>query len=260
MKKINIIVTALFIFQTVSAQDLSLFEKKMYISGTDTLRYRILYPEKYKKKKAYPLIVFLHGSGERGRDNEAQLIHGGKMFLTEENRKNFPAIVVFPQCPKDSAWVKIKRDNDKRIFLSNASPSTSTKLVKELMDGMVANKIVNKRRIYLGGLSLGGFGTYDMLIRYPGYFAASFPICGACNIPLYMESAGNMPLWIFHGAMDKSVSPESDRELHKNLIARGDKNVTYTEYPTMGHNSWDSAFIEPKLLPWLFSNKNKKAK
>ena len=260
MKNIMILLSVLFIFQTVSAQDLGLFEKKMYISGTDTLRYRILYPENYKKKKAYPLIVFLHGSGERGSDNEAQLIHGGKLFLTEKNRKKFSAIVVFPQCPKDSAWVKIKRDKDKRVFLSNESPSTSTKLVKELMDGMLANKIVNKQKIYLGGLSLGGFGTYDMLIRYPGYFSAAFPICGACNIPLYMERAGNMPLWIFHGAMDKSVSPESDRELYKTLISRGDKNITYTEYPTMGHNSWDSAFIEPKLLPWLFSNKNKKAK
>ena len=262
MKNIMILLTALFLFQNASAQDLDAYEKKMYITGKDTLRYRVLYPENYKKKKAYPLIVFLHGSGERGNDNEAQLTHGGKVFLTEENRNKFQAIVIFPQCPKDSVWVNTKRikDSDKRVFLSDDSPSTSTRLVKELMDELVAKKTVNSQKIYLGGLSLGGYGTYDMLIRYPGYFSAAFPICGACTIPLYMERAGTMPLWIFHGAMDKSVSPESDRELYKNLIARGDKNITYTEYPTMGHNSWDSAFIEPKLLPWLFANKNKKAK
>jgi predicted peptidase len=260
MKKIAPLVLLLLFFQAVSAQKLELYEKKLFMNGKDTLRYRILYPENYKKRKPYPVIVFLHGSGERGRDNEAQLTHGGKLFVREDIRQNFPAIVIFPQCPPDSAWAKTKRiqGSDQRIFLSDEAPSLPSRLVKELMDSLSGRRVVNTKRIYLGGLSLGGFGTYDMLIRYPGYFAAAFPICGACNIPLFLKRARNTPLWIFHGALDKSVPPTSDRELYKALMTRGATNVRYTEYPQAGHNSWDSAFAEPKLLPWLFSDRKRK--
>src|SRR5205809_963998 len=99
MKKLTSFLLLLTCFQSLRAQDLSLYQKKMFIRGHDTLRYRILYPENYRKAKKYPLIVFLHGSGERGRDNEAQLMHGGKLFLKSDIRQNFPAIVIFPQCP-----------------------------------------------------------------------------------------------------------------------------------------------------------------
>jgi predicted peptidase len=259
MKKLFGLALFFSFFHYTQAQKLDAYEKKILIRGRDTLRYRILYPEKYKKRKAYPLIMFLHGSGERGRDNEAQLAHGGDLFLKEMIRGHFPAIVIFPQCPDDSAWSKNRRvaNSDQRIFLSDEAPTVPQLLVKILMDSLLENKLIDNKRIYLGGLSLGGFGTYDMLIRYPGYFTAAFPICGACNIPLFLERAGNVPLWIFHGALDTSVPPTSDRELYKALMTRGRTNVTYTEYPMATHNSWDSAFAEPKLLPWLFSNKKK---
>ena len=260
MKKIPSVFFLLLFFHFASAQKLELYEKKLYVHGSDTLQYRILYPEKYKKRKEYPLIVFLHGSGERGRDNAAQLTHGGALFLKETIRKNFPAIIIFPQCPPDSVWAKTRKGSagGQRIFLSDESPTVPSRLVKELMDSLSAGRIVNSKRIYIGGLSLGGFGTYDMLIRYPGYFSSAFPICGACNIPLFLERAGNTPLWIFHGALDEVVPPTSDRELYKALMTRGATNVMYTEYPKATHNSWDSAFAEPKLLPWLFSDRKRK--
>lgn len=253
----------LFLFlaatQHASAQKLDAYEKKLFIDGRDTLRYRILYPEGYKKRKPYPLIVFLHGSGERGRDNEAQLIHGGNLFVNDMVRKHFKAIVVFPQCPPDSAWARNKRkpNSDERIFLSDEAPPVPQQLVKKLMDSLLENNIADSKRMYLGGLSLGGFGTYDLLMRHPAYFTAAFPICGACNIPMYLERAGNTPLWIFHGALDTAVPPGSDRELYKALMTKGGTNVTYTEYPQAGHNSWDSAFAEPRLLPWLFRKKKR---
>lgn len=252
-------ISAIMLFQHVSAQDLTAFEKKTFIRGKDTLRYRILYPEKYKKRKAYPLVLFLHGSGERGRDNEAQLMHGGKLFVDQNIRKHFPAIVIFPQCPSDSSWARYKRmaNSDERVFLPDEEAPRPQQLVKQLIDSLADNFIVDTRRLYLGGLSLGGFGTYDLLTRYPDYFAAAFPICGAANIPMYLERSKEIPLWIFHGALDNTVPPKSDRELYKALMTRGVKTVTYTEYPQAGHNSWDSAFAEPKLLPWLFSNKKK---
>jgi len=249
-----------FFFKCVSAQKLDVYEKKMLIKGKDTLRYRILYPEKYKKRKAYPLIMFLHGSGERGRDNEAQLMHGGDLFAKEKIRKHFPAIVIFPQCPADSVWARSGRNPNggERIFLTNEAPTVPEQMVKQLIDSLTENGHVDTKRIYLGGLSLGGFGTYDLMTRYPDYFAAAFPICGACNIPAFLERASGIPLWIFHGALDESVPPKSDRELYKALMTRGVQTVTYTEYPKATHNSWDSAFAEPKLLPWLFSNKKKR--
>ncbi|MES2003708.1 MAG: PHB depolymerase family esterase [Bacteroidota bacterium] len=260
MRKILFAVCMFCFFQSLSAQELNLFEKKEFINGKDTLRYRILYPPKYKKRKSYPLIVFLHGSGERGRDNEAQLIHGGNLFVKEIIRKNFPAIVVFPQCPADSTWSRFKRvgNSVEREFLRDEMPPVPQQLVKQLIDSLVINRIADDRRLYLGGLSLGGFGVYDLLTRYPDYFAAAFPICGAANIPLFLEKATRVPLWIFHGAMDNTVSPKEDRELFKAMLTRGIKSVQYTEYPKAGHNSWDSAFAEPKLLPWLFTNKKKR--
>jgi predicted peptidase len=262
MKKLLAIIGIICCCQSLSAQDFSAFKKKVFVRNGDTLPYRILYPQKYKKRKAYPVIVFLHGSGERGKDNELQLLHGGNLFLKKNIRKYFPAIVIFPQCPKDSTWARYHRHLKTRelTFLPDPSPTVPQTLVKELIDSLVDNGKVDTRRIYLGGLSLGGFGTYDMLSRYPDYFAAAFPICGAMDIPRFLERARNVPLWIFHGALDETVSPMYDRELYAALMTRGVTTVTYTEYPKDGHNSWDDAFAEPRLLPWLFSNKKRKEK
>jgi len=244
----------------IVAQDLSLYQKRMLIRGHDTLRYRILYPENYHKSKKYPLIVFLHGSGERGRDNEAQLMHGGALFVKPEIRRNFPAIVIFPQCPPNVAWSNFMYEKGAWTFITDGQQPAPQQLVKQLIDSLADRRVINKKRIYLGGLSLGGIGTYDMLGRYPGYFSAAFPICGACNIPWFLEHANNVPMWIFHGGKDNVVPPDSDRELFKALMTRGATDVMYTEYPQAGHNSWDSAFAEPKLLPWLFSDRKRKKK
>ena len=260
MKKIISFLTLLISIHSSQAQDLSAYKKEFFIQGTDTLRYRILYPESYKKGKRYPLIVFLHGSGERGNDNEAQLFHGGDLFLKDSLRKQFPAIVIFPQCPQDSTWNRFPgriRDTTAafNLALNTLDLTTPERLVKLLIDSFAENKIADKKRIYLGGLSLGGFGTYDLVIHYPGYFAAAFPICGQANVKLYTEKAAKVPVWIFHGTLDNVVDPQPDRNLIKALQSMGAKNAKYTEYPNAGHNSWDSAFAEPGLLPWLFSFK-----
>lgn len=246
----------------VFSQGLDRYEKKEYTIGKDTLRYRILYPENYHSGRPYPVIVFLHGSGERGRDNEHQLLHGGDLFVKPEIMQHFRAIVIFPQCPSDSAWSRFRRPDStsNRIFLSEEAAPVPQILVKSLLDSLQDHRVIDRKRIYLGGLSLGGFGTYDMLIRYPSYFAAAFSICGAGDVPLIVKNAKEVPLWIFHGALDNVVPPTLDRELYKALITSGAKDVSYTEYPTATHNSWDAAFAEPRLLPWLFSIKNKKKK
>jgi predicted peptidase len=249
----------LFVFCS-SAQEVALFEKKVLISGIDTLRYRILYPENYRAGKSYPLIVFLHGSGERGNDNELQLKHGGKLFAREDIRNNHAAIVVFPQCPKDSAWSRFKRGQKMNEWYYDATLTATTPalLVKKLMDSLINTGKADKKRMYIGGLSLGGMGTYDMLVRYPGYFAAAFPICGATDVNAFLSQAGPVPMWIFHGAEDVVVPPTFNRELYKGLMEKGARNVRYTEYPGVNHNSWDNAFAEADLLPWIMSKKKKK--
>jgi predicted peptidase len=259
MKKIIFLLTLLAGIYFIQAQDLSAYQKQFFIRGADTLRYRILYPENYKKEKSYPLIVFLHGAGERGNNNESQLIHGGDLFLKDSLRRQFSAIVIFPQCPADSFWNRFTMRMDTSATfnqsLNISDLTTPERLVKLLMDSLAENKIADKKRIYIGGLSLGGFGTYDLVIHYPDYFAAAFPICGQSNTKLYTQKAAKVPVWIFHGALDNVVNPQPDRNLIIALQSMGAKNAKYTEYPNAMHNSWDNAFAEPGLLPWLFSFK-----
>lgn len=250
---------ALIIYTHCSqAQDFSAYQKHVFIHGADTLRYRILYPENYKPTP-YPLVVFLHGAGERGNDNEHQLDLGASLFLKDSLRKQFPAIVIFPQCPFDSTWNRFTTGQDTtdtyNRSLDTSALTTPERLVKLLMDSLATNNIADKKRIYIGGLSLGGFGTYDLVIHYPGYFAAAFSICGQANLRLFTEKARNVPLWIFHGEVDNVIPVTPNRELYKSLKHHGAKNVKYTEYPGVYHNSWVNAFAEPNLLPWLFSFK-----
>lgn len=261
MKNILYLLVVLMFSSQLKAQDLSAYQSKLFIRGNDTLRYRILYPEKYKKNRAYPLVMFLHGAGERGNDNAAQLTHGAALFLKPENRKYFKSIVIFPQCPTNKSWSKFKRVDGKFAGSdSESEPPIEQQLVKALMDSMLLNRHILERQVYLGGLSMGAFGSYDMLIRYPDYFAAAFPICGVADIPLLVQKAKEVPMWIFHGEKDPVVSPEPNRELYKALMTAGATDITYSEYPGVGHDSWTNAFAEPKLLPWVFSHKKKPKK
>ncbi|WP_227687241.1 carboxylesterase family protein [Spirosoma arboris] len=241
------------------AQDFSAFKKAVFVRGKDTLLYRIMYPVDYNVNKSYPLIVFLHGAGLRGNDNERQLTESGRFFLPDSIRTKYPAIVIFPQCPSDSMWFKHPPSPpfDTTVAVNHQmntlALSTPERLVKLLMDSLAAHKIADKKRIYLGGTSLGGFGTYDLTSHYPDYFAAVFPICGQANVALYPKRAKNVPVWIFHGAMDDVINIWPDRAMIKALQQSGAKHARYTEYPEGKHNIDANVFAEPDLFPWLFS-------
>ncbi|MFT3705939.1 MAG: phospholipase [Agriterribacter sp.] len=260
LKKIITILTLLICSYITKAQDFSAYKKAFFIRGIDTLRYRILYPEVYDSKKSYPLVVYLHGAGFRGNDNESQLSRAGLFFLNNSLRKKFPAFVVFPQCPADSMWNQIPGPPyDTTVAVNHEmntlSLTTPERLVKLLMDSLTTYKIADPKRIYLGGTSLGAFGTYDLVIHYPDYLAAAFPICGQANVALYPKKAANLPVWIFHGAIDDIINPWPDRALIKALQQSGAKNAKYTEYPGLKHDIEPAVFAEPDLLPWLFSFK-----
>lgn len=239
------------------SQDLSQYQYKTFIREGDTLRYRLLLPANYNPRKSYPLIVFLHGAGERGYDNNAQLLHGGEMFLRDSIRKKYPAIVIFPQCPPDQTWapMKVERDSSGKVkfdLSADLPPTKPMTLLFGLVDSLSHSKNVNTRKIYVGGLSLGGMGTFYMITRQPNIFAAAFPICGAGNSKEADRFAKTVPVWIFHGGDDKVVPVEASRAYDRELRALGAK-VKYTEYPGVGHNSWDNVFVEPGLMSWLFS-------
>jgi len=261
MKKIVSLLILVISIHISKAQDFSAFKKELFICGVDTLPYRILYPENYRKEKPYPLIVFLHGAGLRGSDNQHQLTESGRFFLNDSIRNKYPAIVIFPQCPSDSMWFKLPPSPpfDTTVAVNHKmntlALSTPERLVKLLMDSLAEHSIADKKRIYLGGTSLGGFGTYDLVIHYPDYFAAAFPICAQANVELYPKRAKNVPVWIFHGAMDNVINIWPDRSLIKALQQSGAKNARYTEYPEGKHNIDASVFAEPDLFPWLFSFK-----
>ncbi|MFN7117368.1 MAG: prolyl oligopeptidase family serine peptidase [Saprospiraceae bacterium] len=260
MKKIIFILCAMGLFTYLFGQDKAAFEKRSYVDANgDTLHYRILYPPKYNKNKKYPLVLFLHGAGERGYDNEAQLTHGSSLFLNAENRRKYPAIVVFPQCkPAPDYWAHmvVNEQNGVRYreFPVMAAPKPSMKRVMELLAKLQNEEAIDQNRLYLMGLSMGGMGTFELLSRMPNTFAAAIPICGGGNVTQVEKYAKTTPLWIFHGDKDDVVLPEYSRQMYAALQAAG-ANVQYTEFPGVNHNSWDPTFKQKGLLKWLFSNK-----
>ena len=261
MKRPAILFLLIAVSFVLNAQDLSLYEKEWLVQGGDTLPYRILLPLNYDTGKKYPLILFLHGAGERGRDNEKQLVHGAKFFLRDSIRKNYPAIVVFPQCPVNDYWGNLLRMHDtngKRTFyfIEDGPPGRYMTLTMELIKFILKKYPVKANQVYVGGLSMGGMGTFELVRRLPNVFAAAFPICGGAN-PNTAAKMKNVSWWIFHGAKDDVVPPYYSENMAKALKNAGAK-IKFTLYPDANHNSWDPAFAEPELMSWLFNQKKNK--
>lgn len=214
-------------------------------------------PKNFDSTKQYPVVLFLHGAGERGSDNKKQLIHGSKLFTNPIHRDTFPAIVIFPQCPKNSYWSNVTINRNSRPiklkFPSNKKPTKPLALVMKLMDEMATKPYVDNSKIYVGGLSMGGMGTFEIIYWKPTFFAAAFSICGAGNPKTTKKYAKTTPFWVFHGAKDDVVSPQASVAM-VNEILRNGGTPNFSLYANDNHNSWDTAFAEPKLLSWLFSN------
>lgn len=240
------------------AQGLSLFKKEQYVSTTGlNLPYRILYPDNYDKNKKYPLVLFLHGAGERGDNNESQLVHGARLFIDSINRKAYPAIVIFPQCPADGYWgnVSVNRNTTPlTLHFDYTKPITpALQAAIELTKQVIAKESVDASRVYMAGLSMGGMGTFEAVYRFPELFAAAVPICGGADVQAYDKRILKTPFHVLHGAKDTTVDVAHSRAIVEKLKSLGAK-VEYTEYPEAGHNSWDNAFAEPDFLSWMFNH------
>ena len=232
-----------------SAQETSLFKKEVFEMDGSTLPYRILFPKNYDVQKKYPLILVLHGSGERGSDNKAQLVHGASLFLA--NRNSCEAIVVFPQCAANSSWASIevnKNRADREFgFYEKSIPTKDMLLVEGLLKHLRKTYPLDRNKMYVGGLSMGGFGTFEIVKRNPKWFAAAFPICGGANTAI-ANRIKKVKWWVFHGADDKVVPAKYSTAMVGALRAVK-ADVKYSLYQGVGHNSWENAFSEPDLLP-----------
>lgn len=247
----------LFIFTSMYAGDKVSFLKRQFTSSNGyKLNYRILYPVNYTPGKSYPVILFLHGAGERGNDNEAQLVHGGDMLASYGNQSKYPAIVIAPQCPEGEKWAYYKQpseNNGIREFPVASAATPAMNAIKEMLDCYISKGLVDTRRIYVTGLSMGGMGTFDAVCRYPKFFAAAAPICGGVNLKRLEQFKGKTGFSIYHGSADNIVDPEFSREAYETL-RKIHADVRYKEYPNVKHNSWDNAFAEPDFISWMFQH------
>ncbi len=224
------------------------------------LPYRFLKPEGLQGQKL-PLVIFLHGAGERGADNQRQLTHGSELF--SDSIEQYPALVIFPQCREDAFWPngQIETNENGRVFHfeKDLLPNSPLHLVDLMIDSLIATGEIDERRIYVGGLSMGGMGTYNLVAGNPDLFAAAFAICGGGNAEAAVRYARNTPFWIFHGAKDDVVLIDYSIAMSEAISAAGGDPI-FTIYPQANHNSWDSAFAETELLKWLFSHSQTRTK
>jgi predicted peptidase len=194
------------------------------------LRYLLYLPKDYDQKDAWPLVIFLHGAGERGDDLQKVKVHGPPKLI--EAGQDFPAIVVSPQCAQGRWW------------------TTQMLELSALIDDIEANYKVDKRRVYLTGLSMGGYGTWSLAAYSPQRFAALVPVCGGGE-PRRAAALRNTPIWVFHGAKD-AVVPLAQSEEMVEALKRSSGNVKFTVYPEAGHDSWTETYDNPEVWKWLF--------
>ena len=241
---------------TATEADMGRFVMRELVIGRVTHRYQVFVPARSAGGKKPPVILFLHGTGERGNDGDKPVKVGlGPHVLA--HRADFPAIVVFPQAPDDRDWI---------------GPTAALALAE--LDRATEEFNGDRDRTYLTGLSMGGYGTWELALREPHRFAALVPICGALLPPreerstlrvtplagqadpytALAQSLHHIPTWIFHGAKDDLVPPDDDRRTYAALKSAG-ADVRYTEFPDANHNAWDPAYATAELWPWLFAQR-----
>jgi predicted peptidase len=207
-----------------------------------SLRYGLFKPQGYDPKKSYPLIVYLHGSTDTVSRNLS-------WYHSDVQIKN-PAFVLTPKCEvADQGWGNTWQ----------AGHTLATSLTLKLVDSVFNLYNIDQNRLYLYGISMGGFGVFSILAKEQGKFAAAYAVCGGSD-PKAAPDLLDTPLWIFHGEADDIVPVNLSRDVYKEIIKLGGKKVRYTEYPGVKHNSWENVSREASLESWLFSHHNNKCK
>jgi predicted peptidase len=215
------------------------FAARVHKGGSQSMPYRLFIPKGYDPAKRYPIVLWLHGSGGVGSDNRKQISQasttGTHTWTRPENQAKYPAFVLAPQCPSGKSW--------------NAPEVLDA--VQEILAAVQREFSIDNRRLYVAGQSMGGYGTWAMIARRPGMFAAAVPLCGGGNV-MDAPSIMKTPVWAFHGAADRTVSVWESRKMI-DAIRKAGGTPRYTEYPGVGHEVWIKTFKEPGLLDWVFA-------
>lgn len=225
-------------------------------NGLD-LPYRIYVPADYSEEYAYPLVLVLHGAGERGTDNASQLSNLVPNLFNKKDSPFYHSIVIFPQCPTDEQWVNTPWSSGSYL-LKRTPISQPLQAAVELLDYVIDNYSINTDRQYVTGLSMGGFGTWDLLMRYPDRFAAAIPYCGAAD-PKQAANLVNIPIWTFHDTTDGIVPAKGTQDIVKAIKEAGGTLITYTETAQYGHDVWTPGSKTEGLFDWLFAQRKDSA-
>lgn len=252
-KNIILIFLSAFIANTANAQvdhETGFLDRSLDVDGV-IHKYQIYLPRDYDEEREWPVILFLHGGGERGDNGMAQT-HVGLGRAIRFNPERWPAIVVFPQAPEGEFWI-----------------GDTAEIAMAALNQTINNYSIDESRVYLTGLSLGGGGTWYMSYQYTERFAAIVPVCAYVEVgdrkiiefqedqdafSQLAEDIAGIPVWLVHGEVDQVISVEQSRRMAAALRA-ADANVTYTELPGVNHNSWDAAYTNEALIEWLFSQR-----
>ena len=254
MKKVFSLLLAVVLLSlcalSVSAKvDVYKTEKRIFENGNTVLPYRLVLPENYDDAKSYPMLVFLHGAGERGNDNELQLFHCVQ-YLADTLPE---CIIVAPQCPANNQWVDTPWTKG-AYSIDKVPESNELKAVVELLDTLQEEFNVDADRIYASGLSMGGFGAWDLMMRHNDYFAAGILVCGGGDLS-QAEALKDTPLFVFHGDADPTVPVSGSRDVVQAIRDAGGELVQYVEYAGQGHGIWNTAFAHPGMLQELVTYK-----
>ena len=208
-----------------------LFDEKVAIDAK--LGYLLYLPKNYSADKQWPLVMFLHGVGERGNNLEKIKAHG---LAKLAEKQDFPFIIVSPQCPDDTWW----------------DISTQVESLNGLLDNIIDSYSVDTKRVYLTGLSMGGFGTWALASAHSEKFAAIVPICGGGNHH-NVKKLAKLPIWVFHGDKDGVVPIKRSQEM-VDAIKKENGDIKFTVYPGVGHDSWTQTYNNPELYKWLLNH------
>ncbi|MDZ7370491.1 MAG: prolyl oligopeptidase family serine peptidase [candidate division KSB1 bacterium] len=260
------------------------FRRRVHTYQGTTIPYRLCFPDFYDPTQRYPLVLALHGAGERGNDNQIHIeLHRlATSWADSTNQKKYPCFVVAPQCPADNRWV----DSDWATGyyrISETPVSNELLAVVDLLDSLVAAYSVDVDRLYVTGLSMGGYGTWDLITRWPDKFAAAVPMSGGGD-STRADRIKHLPIWAFHGQVDNTVPPQGSRQMIEALERRGRQAVythckvndctgmsddeiaaaiaggatlLYTEWKGKSHVMWAESYDYPYLFPWVFAQNRK---
>ena len=247
-------VALFFVFIILSICTLSAFaldinesEKRVFENEGTTIPYRLILPENYDDSKQYPMLVFLHGAGERGNDNELQFANCVQYIA--DNLTD--CIILVPQCPEDEQWVDTPWEKG-AYSIEEVPESNELMALMELLDSLQEELSVDADRIYASGLSMGGFGAWDLMMRHNDYFAAGILICGGGDVS-QAEALKDTPLFVFHGSDDTVVPVSGSRKVVEAIKDAGGELVTYIEYEEESHWIWNKAFKHDGLFTQLLT-------